>query len=89
MNEGKTSVPQASSYEESGEYWDDHDLGNIWEQTEEVAFDVDIQGGITYFPVESTITKELRKLASKRGVSAEILLNLWLQERLRQERDAA
>ena len=89
MNEGKTSISGASSYEEAGEYWDNYDLGDIWEQTEEVAFDVDIQSSVTYFPVESTITQELRRLASKHGVSAETLLNLWLQERVRQEQDAA
>ena len=73
----------ALTQEEAGKYWDTHDLGDIWEQTEEVAFDVDIRGSATYFPVESTLSKELRKLVSKHGVSAETLLNLW--ERLRQE----
>ena len=90
MSEGKTSISQASSYEEMGEYWDEHDLGEIWEQTHEVKFDVDIRSSVTYFPVESTLSKKLRKLAAQHGVSPETLLNLWLQERVGQEQaDAA
>ena len=43
MSKGKTSISKASSYEEIGDYWDEHDVGEIWEQTEEVEFEVDIQ----------------------------------------------
>ena len=48
MSEGKTSISRATSYEEMGEYWDEHDVGEIWEQTEAVEFDVDIQRSVTY-----------------------------------------
>ena len=90
MSEGKSSISKATSYEEAGEYWDEHDLGEIWEQTHEVEFEVDIQSSITYFPIESTLSKQLRKLAAQRGVSPETLLNLWVQERIGQEEaDAA
>ena len=90
MSEGKSSISKASSYEEMGEYWDEHDVGEIWEQTQEVEFEVDIQSSITYFPIESTLSKQLRKLAAQRGVSPETLLNLWVQERVGQEKaDAA
>ena len=85
MSEGKSSISKASSYEEAGEYWDEHDLGEVWEQTHEVEFEVDIQSSVTYFPVESSLSKKLRKLAAQRGVSSETLLNLWLQERVGQE----
>ena len=76
MSEGKTSIPKASSYEEMGEYWDEHDVREIWEQTEAAEFKVDIQSSVTYFPIESTLSKQLRKLAAQRGVSPETLLNL-------------
>ena len=90
MSEGKSSISKASSYEEMGEYWDEHDVGEIWEQTEAAEFKVDIQSSVTYFPIESTLSKQLRKLAAQRGVSPETLLNLWVQERVgREEADAA
>ena len=82
----KTSISQASSYEEAGEYWDEHDVGEIWEQTEAVEFEVDIQSSVTYFRIESTLAKQLCKLAAQRGVSSETLLNLWLRERIQREK---
>ena len=85
MKDNKTSISQASSYTEAGEYWDNHDLGDVWEKTEAVHFDVDIQGSTTYFAVESSLSEQLRKIANQHGVSAETLLNLWLQERVGQE----
>ena len=87
MCEGKSSISRASSYEEMGDYWDEHDISEIWEQTEEVAFEVNLEGSSTYFRVESDLAKQLRKLAARRGVSAETLLNLWLQERILQKRN--
>ena len=85
MNENKTSLSQAKSYQEAGDYWDSHDLGDIWDQTKAVEFSVAIQSSTTYFPIESSLSDQLRKLAGKHGVSPETLINLWLQERVRKE----
>lgn len=85
MNEGKSSVSQVASYQEMGEYWDSHDLGELWEQTEPADFVVDIQEKKTYYRVESTLSRKLHALAQQRGVSAETLLNLWLQEKVAEE----
>ncbi len=81
----KTSISQASSYQEAGQYWDEHGLGEAWEKTEPVEFVVNIQSSTTYFPVESGLSKQLRAFAEKHGVSSETLLNMWLQERVIQE----
>jgi CopG antitoxin of type II toxin-antitoxin system len=85
MNDDKTSLSQAKSYQEAGEYWDNHDLGDSWDQTKAVEFSVDIKSSTTYFPIESTLSEQLRKLAGKHGVSPETLINLWLQERVGKE----
>jgi hypothetical protein len=85
MNEDKTSISQASSYTEAGEYWDSHDLSEVWAQTEAVDIEVDIYSSKSYVSIESELSKELRHLARQRGVSAETLVNLWLQERLGKE----
>jgi hypothetical protein len=34
MSKNKTSISLATSYQEIGEYWDSHDLAEVWEQTE-------------------------------------------------------
>ncbi len=85
MAENKSSVSKASSYQEIGEYWDAHDLGEVWDKTEEVKFEVDLESDVFYYVVENTLSSKLHVIAKKRGVSAETLVNLWLQEKLNQE----
>jgi hypothetical protein len=46
MNESKTSISKASSYEKIGEFWDTHDLSDHWEQTEPAEFEVDLHSTI-------------------------------------------
>lgn len=45
MAEDRSSLSNASSYAEIGEYWDSHDLAEHWDQTHEVAFEVEHVGG--------------------------------------------
>lgn len=42
-DESKSSISQAQSYREIGEFWDTHDVTEYWEATEPVEFEVDIQ----------------------------------------------
>ena len=85
MGKNKSSISKAQSYKEIGEFWDNHDLADYWEQTEPVEFEVDIQSEATYFPVETTLSAKLVSIAEQRGVSPETLLNLWIQEKVREE----
>ena len=85
MNDVKTSVSQSQSAQEIGEYWDNHDLGEVGEQTEPTDFVVSGHAKTTYYPVESTLSQKLHAVAQQRGVSAQTLLNLWLQEKVAQE----
>ncbi len=85
MSDAKKSISQGQSYQEIGEYWDNHDLGEMWEQTEPADFVVSGHAKTTYYPVESTLSQKLHAVAHQRGVSAQTLLNLWLQEKVTQE----
>ena len=82
MNEGKTAISQAQSYQAMGEFWDTHDLGEFWEQTAPAEFVVDIQSEITYYAVAPNLAHKLRALAQQQGISGETLLNLWVQEKV-------
>ncbi|MBW8003775.1 MAG: hypothetical protein FVQ80_17545 [Planctomycetes bacterium] len=84
MNKGKSSISKASSYQMIGEYWDNHDLADIWEQTEPLELDVNIQSERKYYPIDSYISERLIEIAIKRGISPETLVNLWLQEKISQ-----
>jgi len=85
MSESKSSISQAQSYREIGEFWDTHDLADYWEQTEPVEFEVDIQSEVRYCALESTLAARMAEIAWQRGVSVETLLNLWVQEKLREQ----
>jgi hypothetical protein len=82
MEKNKSSLSEAQSYKEIGEFWDTHDLADYWDQTKPVEFEVEIESEATYFPVETTLSATLVALAKERGVSPETLLNLWIQEKV-------
>ena len=82
MSDGKSSISKASSYLEMGEYWDEHDIGEIWDQTEPAEFEVDIQSRRRYFPLDQELSRKIDEAARRRGVTSETLLNLWVQEKL-------
>jgi hypothetical protein len=75
-----SSTSKARSYEAMGEYWDAHDL-----TTEKVGatldFSVDIRRRRYLVAIEPKLFAKVRRQATKRGLSAEALLNLWAQEK--------
>jgi hypothetical protein len=82
MSEGRASISGGRSYEEIGEYWDTHDAGDI--ATEPVEFEVDIRSERFYYPIERSLSDKVIQIAHERGVSAETLVNLWIQEKVNQ-----
>ncbi len=82
MSESKTSVSGSRSYLEIGEYWDEHE---ITEESKPVEFDVNLRSSSVYFPLERALAEKVRSAASARGVSAETLLNLWIQQRVTED----
>ncbi len=85
MKRSKSSISQASSYAEIGEFWDTHELTEHWAQTKPIDFEVELQSETTYYALENGLSSRVRELAHQRGVSAETLLNLWIQEKLQEE----
>lgn len=85
MAGSRSSISKARSYKEIGEFWDTHDLGDYWDQTTPVEFEVDIQSEAVYYAIESKLSAKISRIAKKRGVPAETLLNLWLKEKLGEE----
>ena len=84
MSENKSSISQASSYREMGEFWDTHDLADYWDQTRPAEFEVDLQSEAIYYAVDLALAEKISEQARKHGVSSETLLNLWIQEKLEQ-----
>ena len=85
MQNTKTSLSEASSIEELGDFWDTHDLGDFESETSPIPMQVELVESETLFHVERNLSEKLQIVSKERGVSAETLLNLWLQERVSQE----
>jgi len=78
--EGGLTLAQVGG--EIGEFWDTHDLAEYWDQTELAEFEVDIQSEVTYYALDRQLSERIQAVAKKRGVSANTLLNLLVQEKL-------
>jgi hypothetical protein len=60
-------------------------LVDYWDETQEADFDVDIESEVFYYALMKTLSERVQSLAQKQGLSADTLVNLWVQEKLQQE----
>jgi hypothetical protein len=79
-------VSRAASLKEIGEFWDTHDLSEVWEKTKPVSFEVAIGSEITYFALDKTLSEKIQMIAKERGIAPDTLVNLWIQEKLQEQR---
>ena len=86
MSKDRSSLSNGTTYEEIGEFWDSHSITDFWDATKDAAFQVDIQSEITYYALDKTLSDGIQKLAEKRGISADTILNLWIQEKLLEQK---
>ena len=86
MNKRKSSVSETNSYKEIGNFWDTHDLSAFWDKTKEASFEVNIESEVTYYAVDKILSQKIQTLAVERGVTADTLLNLWVQEKLQEQK---
>lgn len=86
MRKNKSSLSHAASYKEIGDFWDTHDISDFWDKTKEASFEVDVESEVTYYAVDRILSDKLQMLAQKRGVPADTLINLWVQEKLREQK---
>lgn len=86
MSKNRSSISKVQSYKEIGAFWDTHDLADYWGETESVEFEIDIQSEVTYYAIDKELSAKIRDIAERRGVSADTLLNLWLQEKLQEQK---
>jgi hypothetical protein len=81
MSGNKSFISKGRSYSEIGKYWDEHDLGEVWEETKPIEIEVAIRSEKHYYPIEKSLSERLNEIARAQGVSPETLINLWVQEK--------
>lgn len=85
MKRNKSSLSKATSYRQIRDYWDVHDLAEVWGKTKKVKFEVQIESEATYYPIEKTLSERIQSVARKQGVSSNTLVNLWIQQKLQEK----
>jgi hypothetical protein len=88
MKKSKSSISKARSYTEIGDYWDKHDLSDVWAKTKKVRFEVVAEPEATYYPIQKDLSEKIQSVAKKQGVSSDTLVNLWLEQKINEQRPA-
>ena len=81
----RTSISNAGSIEEIADYWDSNSLADHWDKTHEVEFEVHAPRRVT---LEPDVFARLREQAETSGLSLATLANVWLKERLTENKTA-
>lgn len=83
----KSSISKATSYEEIAEFWDEHDTADYWEQTYPVNFEIELEDNqnLIYYGIDQSLSQKIFSLAQKKGIQPTDLVNLWLEEKLKEE----
>ncbi len=76
-----SSISRADSLEKTGEFWNTHDFTDYDTDAPDVEFKVTCA-----VPVEEELLSALEELARRRGVKTETLANLWLYEKLKEQK---
>jgi hypothetical protein len=75
-------VPERfASVEEEVEFWENHDLTEYQDYFREVK-DVKIDLPSRRFNLEEELAGKINRVARRRGVSFDVLIHLWLQQKL-------
>lgn len=70
-----------ANLEEAGEFWDTHDSADYEEHFRDVDCEVEIKNRVFLVSLESDLYRKVSTIAQSKGVSAETLVNLWVQEK--------
>lgn len=77
----RSSISQAETHEQIGEFWDTHDFTDNDDPTLPDV-EMTVSGAVA---IEAELLAALDEQAERRGVTVETLVNLWLQQKLSEE----
>jgi hypothetical protein len=76
------SLPERfETVEEAADFWDAHDSSEYEEHMRDVECTVDIKRRTYLVSLDSDLYQRVRAIARKKGVAAETLVNLWIEEK--------
>lgn len=78
----QSTISKATSYEEMGEYWDNHSTSDYLSEDNEVHIEVRAKRRHRIV-LDPTIYDAVALEARHRGLEPETLINLWVSEKLK------
>lgn len=78
------SIPESfPGIKEASEFWDSHDAGDYPENLKELSEGIVLSHNMSETVlIENNLSRQLKKVAQKQGISFETLVNLWLEEKV-------
>ena len=73
------------SLDELVNFFDEHDMGELYEQMPEADFEVDISRRQYLFALDAEVARKLTEIATSRKITSEALANAWLIEKIKEQ----
>lgn len=80
------SLPRFDSIDELIDFFETHDMGEFMEDMTEVDFEVDLKKRKYLFSLDAEVARKLSEIARAKKMSSEALANVWLNEKISEER---
>jgi hypothetical protein len=80
----QSRIPSFANRQEEAEFWDTHDFGDYWDETEpvDIEFSKSLSENLTV-RLSPLVLKQLRQQATQMGVGPSTLARMWILEHLR------
>ena len=89
MQKSKTkSIPKFDSLNELVTFFENHDMGEYWDQMPEAHFDIDIKKRTHIFSLDEDLAETLTKIAREKRIPSSTLINEWLREKVMEQAKA-
>lgn len=87
MKRKKDTMPDFDkmTYEEEAKWWDSHDLGDYWDELEDVKVIVDLdkpRDETLVVRLQKELKGKLTRIAKQKGLNVSTLARMWLLEKL-------
>jgi hypothetical protein len=85
----RQQMPKLENIAKLAEFFETHDMGEYWDGLPEVHFEVDIRKQTHVFALDDDLTARLDAIAKSKHVPSERLINVWLREKIAEQRPAS
>src|SRR3989304_9014774 len=91
MKKKKIKFPDFNkmSYKEEAEWWDTHDLGEFWDELEDVDIVVELnkpRDETLVVRIQKGVKNKMERIARSRGLNISTLARMWIMEKLQSGR---